>query len=60
MARRPTTVRLSDAEKKLLKAAAQRRGTTYGRWLRESALEASVNVLEEELEDLRPETAEAA
>lgn len=49
MARTPTTVRLSDAEKRILRAAAERRGTTYGRYLREAALEAAVDVLETEL-----------
>lgn len=55
MPRDPTTVRFSSAERRLLEAAAERQGETRGAWIREAAVERSVEVLEEELEELRPE-----
>lgn len=54
MARTPTTVRLNDAERDVLRAAARRTGTPYTRLLREAALDRAVNVLHRDVEQVRP------
>lgn len=55
MKRNVRNVRLSPREKQLLETAARRKGMGWSTWLREAALDASVEVLEEEHPDLERE-----
>lgn len=54
MKRNVRNVRLSPREKQLLETAARRKGIGWSTWLREAALDASVELLEEEHPDLKP------
>lgn len=56
MSRKPTSIRLSDSEKRVLRAASRREGRAMAALIREEALAHAVTVLERELEDIQPHT----
>lgn len=52
--RKSISVRLNTAERRVLRAAARQRGCGWTSLMRQLALEGAVDILEEELEDVRP------
>lgn len=53
MARTPTTVRLSDAERDVLRAAARKTGAGYTTMMRRAALARAATLLSREVPELR-------
>lgn len=54
MSRRVESVRMSASERRLLETVARRQELPLSTWVREAALQYSISLLEEELDDLRP------
>lgn len=53
MARKPTTVRLNESEKSVLRAAARKSGTPWTRYVRNAALDAAARDLAGDVPALR-------
>jgi len=60
MRRKPTSICLNEREKRIIKRAAERENSAYTTWLRDVALDHALDLLEEELEEVREEREQPA